>query len=288
MKTDGFPINYFQSILSPQKIFNFRKQFNWFQLLVLYLFLTALLVIPATLSFAGMKTIDETQFMPHVKDLLTAQVAREVQQLSVEKGQLKELQTKVFETTKTEIGTGIIGTNLSEEQVNETEYSLNFQENKWQIRERIDGKSYTYQMNYSNKFAPEKVTSQEMLQKVINEEFVRNNRSSLILTMSVTTTFLLFMMNLLLVLGAAFFLWLTKKSRLSSIESYTESLSMVLMSMGASSIIALLVGLVHFDITVMIGIQSFGLIVMLFASYVKTRFKEKRESGAQPDVQTTF
>ena len=274
MKTDVFPINYFQAIFSPRKIFQFRKKFNWLQLFILYLFLTALLVIPATLSFSGMKVIDENQFMPHVKELLTTQVAKDIQKLPIKNGQLNDSTVQLFDETKN----GVIGMNLSQNQVDDKQYSLNFTEKQWQIHETIGGKSYVYKMNYSDKFAPEKMTNQKEARKSINEEFVRNNRSSLLLTMSVTTGFLLFMMNLLLVLGAAFFLWLTKKSRLSSIRSYSESLSMVLMSMGIGSIIALFVGLVHFDITVMIGIQSFGMIGMLFASYIKTRFKDSREA----------
>lgn len=231
-----------------------------------------MLVIPATLSFSGVKVIDENQFMPHVKELLTEQTAKDIQQLPIKNGQLNDSTVQIFEETKK----GVIGTNLSEKQLSEKQYSLNFSEKKWQIHETIGGKQYVYQMNYSDKFSPEKITNQKEARTSINEEFVRNNRSSLLLTMSVTTGFLLFMMNLLLVLGAAFFLWLTKKSRLSSIHSYSESVSMVLASMGIGSIIALFVGLVHFDITVMIGIQSFGMIGMLFASYIKTRFKDSR------------
>ncbi|KAF1297719.1 hypothetical protein BAU15_13215 [Enterococcus sp. JM4C] len=270
MKTDVFPTNYFRAIFSPKKVFQFRKKFNWLQLFVLYLFLTALLVIPATLYFAQTTTINEDQFMPHVKELLTAQTAQEVQQLSIKDGRLVDADPQIFEETDQ----GVAGVNLSEKQVNEKDVSLNFKEKNWQIKENIDGKSYTYQMNYSAQFSPEKISNQQELRTAINEEFVRNNRSSLILTMSVTTGFLLFMMNLLLVLGAAFFLWLTKKSRLSSIQSYSESLAMVLMSMGIGSLVALVIGLFHFDITLLIGIQSFGMIGMLFASYLKTRFKE--------------
>jgi len=47
----------------------------------------------------------------------------------------------------------------------------------------------------------------------------------------------------------------------------------ILNALGAGSLVAMLAGFIGADIILMIGIQSLGMLLMLFLAFLKTRFK---------------
>ena len=120
---------------------------------------------------------------------------------------------------------------------------------------------------------PDQVHDATSFQKVIEDGFYRNNETAIFFSQTITVAFLLVAMNSILVIGAAFFLWLTKKSRLSTIGSFKESTNVILNALGAGSLVAMLAGFIGADIILMIGIQSLGMLLMLFLAFLKTRFK---------------
>ncbi|EAC9669803.1 DUF1189 domain-containing protein, partial [Listeria monocytogenes] len=97
--------------------------------------------------------------------------------------------------------------------------------------------------------------------------------TAIFFSQTITVAFLLVAMNSILVIGAAFFLWVTKKSRLSTIGSFKESTNVILNALGVGSLVAMLAGFIGADIILMIGIQSLGMLLMLFLTFLKTRFK---------------
>ncbi|MHC5228597.1 maltodextrose utilization protein MalA [Enterococcus sp. LJL99] len=248
---------------------------SWFQLIFTYLFLTALLVIPTTLHLIQSKQYPVNQALPNMEFLLTDDAARSFQKLVVKNGQLETKDTLIL----SENGAMISGVDLSSNVIKNKRLSMVFYPEKWEIIDSTKEKPVTFTMGYSTQFDPKLVTDKESFNTFINEQFYLSNQASILLSISFTVGFFLFAMNLLLVLGAAFFLWLTRKSRFSTIHSFKESLNMVINSLGSGSIVAFLVGLVYFDIIVMVGIQSLFLVVMLMFSYVKTRFKGQLVEG---------
>lgn len=271
MKTDTFPLNYFQAMVSPQKTFYWRDRLNWFQSIIIYIFLTALLLIPVTLNLAKQDHTPAAEFMPHAQKLLTDEVAQEFANLHIQDGQLSDATTTIFNET----ADSIIGVELTEEVWSAHQYGIDFRGNEWRIKERIEGKEYQYTLRYSRFIDPTKAKDGTALREMLEQDYFANNRSALILIKSFTTGFLLFAMNILLVLGAAFFLWLTKRSRLSSIRNFHESLNVILASLGIGTVLAAVIGCFYFDVTLMLGVQSIAMVAMLFATYVKTKFKDK-------------
>lgn len=275
MKAESFPINYFRGMTSPRRIFAGRKQFNWYQLVFIYIFLTALLLIPVTLNLANL-TISIDEYLPNINSLFTEEVAGNFQQLTVENGVLQNDEKIILGTT----AEGIVGANLSEADMSGNTYSINFRRDQWGIIDQVDGEPYTFNLNYSNQFDPQEVTSSVQLEAMMSNEFYLNNRAAIILTRLLATGFILFAMNLVLVLGTSFFLWLTKKSNLSSVNSFKESVSITIQALGLGTILAFLTGLLYYDIIVMMGIQTLTLVALLFGIYIKTRFKDQKGSEA--------
>ena len=275
MKKMRYPFSYLHCIFSPTKIFEARKNLNWFQLFFTSLFLTALLVIPMTLHVIQTKQFPVNQALPNMDQLITEDAAKAFQKLVVVEGHLTTTNSTVLSETES----GIAGVLLKPTESAKKKISLVFSENQWVITDRTQETSTTYTMRYTDRFDPAKVTDKESFTQFLDEQFYLSNQASIILMMSISVGFFLFSMNALLVLGAAFFLWLTRKSRFSAIHTFKESLTMVINSLGAGSIAAFLVGVIYFDIIVMVGIQSLFLVVMLLASYVKTRFKGQLVEG---------
>lgn len=85
---------------------------------------------------------------------------------------------------------------------------------------------------------------------------------------------MIFISMLFLVIGGAFFLYLGKTFQLSSVRSYQESLTIILLSLGFSTLLATIVGLLYFDMTIVLSIQSLGLIIMLLMIFLKTKFQD--------------
>ena len=73
----------------------------------------------------------------------------------------------------------------------------------------------------------------------------------------------------------AFFLWLTRKSRFSSIQTFKESANLMLNVIGVGSIIATIVGFFYFDFVLMLGIQSTVSVLLLLWIFAKTGFKDE-------------
>lgn len=78
----------------------------------------------------------------------------------------------------------------------------------------------------------------------------------------------------MLALFAALFIWFTKRNQMSEIRSYKESLSLTLLALGLPTLFAAVIGIIYFDITVMMAIQSLGMVLMIAFTFIKTRFKQ--------------
>ncbi len=205
---------------------------------------------------------------PHAKTLMTAETAAKYSELQLEDGKLLTDESQVFSQTET----GIIGVGLSEADLEEAKYAINFRETDWTIKEEIDGQTYHYEMRYTAEMMPDQVHDATSFQKVIEDGFYRNNETAIFFSQTITVAFLLVAMNSILVIGAAFFLWVTKKSRLSTIGSFKESTNVILNALGVGSLVAMLAGFIGADIILMIGIQSLGMLLMLFLTFLKNPF----------------
>ena len=61
-----------------------------------------------------------------------------------------------------------------------------------------------------------------------------------------------------------------------SITTYKETVNLVINLLSLPTILATLFGLIHFDIVLMVTIQTLGLLIMLVVVYAKTQFNDKK------------
>lgn len=130
-------------------------------------------------------------------------------------------------------------------------------------------------MNYSPSFQPDSVRTPEDFQRFLEREFYASNRPTIILSYSLSLGLVLLVMTSLILFGASFFLWMTRKSQLSSIHTFKESANLMLNVMGIGSMAAV-VGFIHFDFILMLSVQTTITVLSLLWVFVKTRFKDKR------------
>ncbi|MHC5375038.1 hypothetical protein ACYSNU_14700 [Enterococcus sp. LJL120] len=275
MKAEQFPINYFSGIASPRKIFLGRKNFSWFQLIFIYIFLNALLLIPVTLNLATSYQFSLADSLPEVAALLDDQTAAAFSELPIENGELETSESTILNQS----ADGIVGVNLTEAELAGQTTVVNFTPTTWQITGLQGEREYSFELYYTDSLNPSQATSGAALQKLLGQQFFANQRLPIIISALLATGFLLFVMNLFLVLGSAFFLWLTKKSSFSSIGSFKESLSIIIQCLGLGTILAFVFGLIYYDVTMMIAVQMLTMIILLFAIYIRTKFKDQKVSG---------
>ncbi|RCA10660.1 maltodextrose utilization protein MalA [Enterococcus durans] len=265
-----FPLNYFSALIGPRQLFAGRKQLSWLNFSLIFLFLVSLMVVPVTLFYANqVKAIPMAQFLT-VESLIDQPGVDRFSQLEVVNGELESAPMIISESDEL-----LIGTDLSKAQQSEKNAFINFEKNNWTIQQKEGDTTRTYQMNYLSSFDPASVTTPQEFQLFLEQAFYASNRPTIILSYSLSLGIILFIMTALILFGAAFFLWMTRKSRFSSIHTFKESANLMLNVIGVGSIISAVVGLVHFDFVLMLGIQSTVAVLLLLWIFAKTGFKDE-------------
>lgn len=270
MKSDVFPLNYFKSIWSPKQIFKNRHQLNWFQIFVVLLFVNSLLMIPVALNYVKMDTFPVEDTLPGSFGLIDEAVVLKLQAGNYENGTLKLPESFVLSTEN-----GMVSGLLTESETDEAlsaDNALLFQETEFVIKE---GDQSLETIPYTKDFDLSKVTTVAELKEALSRQWFIKNKAYTVATLMSLVFSITLVSTLFLTFGSAIFLYLTKKSKFSSIDTYKESVNLLTNCIGLPSFVALLLGLIQFDIIIMLMIQSVGLVMMLLVVFYKTRFNDK-------------
>jgi len=270
MKTDAFPLNYFKSIWSPKQIFKNRHRLNWFQIFVVLLFVNSLLMIPVALNYTKMDTFPVEDTLPDSFGLIDESAVLKLQQGKYENGTLVLPESFVLISEN-----GTVSGMLTESEIEEalvSENALIFQENEFVIKE---GSQALSTIPYTKDFDLSKVTNTAELKEALSHQWFIKNKGYTVATLMFLVFSITLVSTLFLTFGSAIFLYLTRKSQFSSINSYKESVNLLTNCIGLPSLIALLIGLIQFDIVIMLMIQSVGLVIMLLFVFYQTRFNDK-------------
>ncbi len=266
-----FPLNYFSALIGPKQLFAGRKQLSWFNFSLIFLFLVSFMVMPVTLFYANqIKAIPIEQFLT-VEPLIDQAGVERFSQLEVSNGELRTSPMVIDQSKDI-----VIGVDLSKEQRSAQQAFVNFEKSHWTIQQKEGSEIRTYRMNYHSFFDPASVTTPQAFQTFLEEVFYVSNRPTIILSYSLSLGIVLFLMTSLILFGAAFFLWMTRKSRFSSIQTFKESANLMLNVIGVGSIISAIVGFIHFDFVLMLGIQSTVAVLLLLWIFARTGFKDEQ------------
>ena len=270
MKTDVFPLNYFKSIWSPTKSFKNRHQLNWFHILIVLLFVNSLLMIPVSLNYMEMDTYPVEGTLPNSFGLIDESDVLSLQEGTYENGTL-DLPSSFVRTSDKGTVAGLLS-DAEMEQALDAENALIFQKDSVIIKE---GDQTVSTVPYTKDFDLSKVVNVNDVKDSLSRQWFIKNRGYVVATLLFLVFSLTFVSTIFLTFGSAVFLYLTKKSDYSSIKTYKESVNFISNCMGLPTLIALVIGLIQFDIVVMLMIQSVGLVVMLLLAFYRTRYNDE-------------
>lgn len=270
MKTDVFPLTYFKNIWTPRMIFKKRHELNWFQLILVLFFLTSILMVPVSLNFLKMETYPIEESYPETLALIDESVVAAFQAAISEDGALVTDPGSQVVKEK-----GVMSITNSDSVIKENlkaENALIFSDNDLYLKNKGVPVS---NVRYTKDFNPSQLNSVKDMKEAVSRQWFFQNRVYVIGSLLLVVFSILFVSTILIVLGSAVFLYLTKKNSFSSIKTYKESVNLILNALGIPTLLALISSFIQFDIVVMLTIQSIGLALMILMVFYTTRFNDK-------------
>ncbi|MBC1228181.1 DUF1189 family protein [Listeria booriae] len=267
MMKRGFPMDFFWGMCSPKRMFASRKLFGWGKLVIIFVFLTACLMIPVSLNFAKQDSFDLESLMPNMMNQVSDGFVDELTaNYTLRNGTLSG-QDNMDVATKT----GVAMVNLDGTTLPDVKNMVVLGKSRMELR---DSSGYAFTVKYTDDATLTDVSSMADMQAFISGQWYVQNKAFVFLTMVAMLGSVLFASSLMLALFAALFIWFTKRNQMSEIASYKEALSLTLLALGLPTIFAAVIGTIYFDITVMMAIQSLGMVLLIAFTFIKTRFRQ--------------
>lgn len=270
MKNLPFPMNYFANTLTPKKIFKGRHGLSRWQMVIVFIFLTALLLIPVSMNMAKSSNFELGEIMPKMFQTLDDEVLAEIQQADFTDGELKSPKKGFINETNT------VGFNLTDKAIADLKNGISFNQTTMLMK---DEAGYDFKVTYTKDFSPQNFETLAELKQGISSQWLKQNKAFVAFTMILMSGSLILVSSLILVFGGSFFIWLTRKNDLSSVKTFQESVNLILNALGLSTLLGMIVGLISFDMTLVLSIQSLGLVMMLLGVFVTTRFDDNYVNG---------
>lgn len=271
MKTEIFPINYFKSIWTPIKTFVNRYKLSWPNMVVVLIFLNALMTIPVTINFAQMDSFPLEDLYPNAANILENEELPELTTATYQNGGMQ-----VSDSTIHENDYGLVASGLNREKTEEianAENAVLFEEDQFKI---IEAGAPTTVVPYTENFSLAQADNHEDIIDVLSEQWFVQNQVFVVAFFTLIISVMQLVMLVLTVFGSALFLYFTKNSPITSITTYKESVNLLINAISLPTIIAMLFGLISFNVITMQMIQVIGLLAMLLVIYFKIQFNDDK------------
>lgn len=277
MKKKPFLMEYFGSIVTPSNIFNGRNYLSWPKILFIFIFSISCFILPITIQMAKMTSFPIEYLSPNMASLPDDAFVEVLSQYHLEEGILTgdkvgysevdgdNLLAVDFEDIYT-----VTGDN-QKYQVEGFSNAILFTENELIITEST---GYGFRIDY--RYADDSdfsISSKEDLLQYISHIWYTQNKVYIFPMMILAIVLVVATLSILQLFGMACILWLTKKSNITRINSYKESVNVVLNAAGIPTILAVLYGFMQFNIMIMFLIQSFGAVIFITLTFFKTKFR---------------
>ncbi|MBC2259976.1 DUF1189 family protein [Listeria sp. FSL L7-0091] len=272
MKKVPFIIQYVKSTLGPTAIFEGRKILKFWQMVIVFIFLNALLLLPVSAHFANQSSFDLLSLMPKMATLGTDQLATEISGLTLENGELTDKNAHIVEKS----ANGVAGVNLTKAELSGAKNIINFKDQEMTL---TDASGYTFEVSYPKDATLSEITSGESLVDWVSAQWYLENQAFVFLSMVLMIGSIIFVSSLMLTTFTSLFIWMTKRSSFSSIASFKESVNLTLNALGIPVIAACIIGFIYFDITIIMAVQSLGMVLMIAWTFLKTRFYKTSEKS---------
>ncbi|KJJ40771.1 maltodextrin utilization protein yvdJ [Bacillus subtilis] len=280
LQNESFMIRCLKSAASPSGVCRYAHTFSWLQLSFLFLFLTASLMAPLTVSFIKMDRFDVASFMPTAIQQVNDQFADQLQGFQIRNGkltggknsnQIEEGQNLLAIDTKHEYETSGENGRLK---VTGYDNAIIFQSDQLVI---TDQNGTGFSVGYANLDAEIKEPNVHDVEILIDTLWLAQYKP-MIMMLAYTVIFLI---QLFLTAVLAGGIWITKNA------SFKEAATMAICASALPAFTAAAAGMVHFDLITVLMIHSCGVILMIsftFRSLTKTRrYNGNLHSGGNDD-----
>lgn len=166
---------------------------------------------------------------------------------------------------------GGISSERAEQVIDEEENAILFLKDELIIKETNQSASH---VPYTKDFTLEGIESTDQLKEGVSQQWFIKNQSFLITALSFILFVLLLAELVFLVFGAGFFLYILSKNKPHLNGCYKESVSVVMHAICVPTILAILVGLIDFNIITMVTIQSIGMTGLIWVIYYHNRISD--------------
>ncbi|MDA7026827.1 DUF1189 family protein [Bacillus sp. CLL-7-23] len=286
MTNESLIIRYVKAMVSPSRIYQYRHTFSWLHITFLFVFLTACLMVPFSISMMKIDHFQMKFLLPATIEKIDQEFAEQLRVYQLQKGKL----TGGSGFYQTEKGT-MLAIDMSQKfkttgengriKVNGYDQTIIFQKDHFIMS---DQNGTGFSIGYGKKDIEMKDMNASKLKAFIAERWLAQYKP------------LIMMLTLSLILVSQLFLtgcltggiWITKKSKMSGIKSLREAAAI---AVGVSTIpifAAVVSGLIHFDLITMLLIQSFGIILMISFTFRYFFTTRKSSQGGSHDNSTAI
>lgn len=270
MKSSQFPTNYFANCFSAKKMFLNRNELKVWQMILVTIFLIFVMLNPVAINANKSPELQLDSIMPNLMKAL-----KESENVDFSAIQIKN--DKLVETEAKQV-TDSIYLNESKKDFEKVKTGLNFKEKTLEMK---DKNGLVFELNYTDEWDFSTIDTTKAFTAWLTKEWNKQNAPYRILSMTFLVGVLVLSSTLFLIFGTSLFIWLTKKNHLSNIKSYKEAMNVTLNAMLLSTLVATIIGLIHYDISLMLMIQAFGLAIQILIIFTKTKFNDTLAVGGK-------
>ncbi|WP_316274061.1 DUF1189 domain-containing protein [Bacillus halotolerans] len=286
LQNESFIIRCLKAAASPSGVCRYGKTFSWLQLTFLFMFLTACLMAPFTISFMKMDRFNVQSFMPSAIQKVNDRFAGQLQGFQIRNGKLAGGKS----SDRIEDGQNLLAVDMEHEfktsgengrlKVTGYDNAIIFQSEHLII---TDQNGTGFSVRYAKMDAKLKNPNTHDVESLINEWWLSQYKPMIMMLAYAV----IFMIQFFLIAVLAGGMWITKLSNLISIASFQEAASIAICASALPAFAAAVVGMVHFDLITVLMIHSCGVTLMIsftFRYLTKTRrYKGDLHSGGKYD-----
>ncbi|MCY7923078.1 DUF1189 family protein [Bacillus spizizenii] len=286
MKNESYIIRCLKAAASPSGVCRYRNTFSWLQLSFLFMFLTACLMAPFTVSFIKMDRFSVTSFMPSAIQKVNDQFADQLQGFQIRNGKL----TGGKSSGQIEDGQNLLAVDMKHEyqtsgengrlKVTGYDNAIVFQSDQLVI---TDQNGTGFSVGYGKLEAELKEPNVHDVEVLIDKLWLAQYKPMIMMLAYAV----IFMIQLFLTAVIAGGIWITKRSNMISIASFKEAASTAICASALPAFAAAAIGMVHFDLITVLMIHSCGVTLMIsfaFRYLAKTRrYNGNLHSGGNYD-----
>ncbi|MEC2064037.1 MULTISPECIES: DUF1189 domain-containing protein [Bacillus subtilis group] len=286
LKNESFIIRCLKAAASPSGVCRYGNTFSWLQLSFLFMFLTASLMAPLTVSFMKMDRFSVTSFMPSAFQKVNDTFADQLQGFQIRNGKL----TGGKSSDRMEDGQNLLAVDMKHEyqtsgengrlKVTGYDNAIVFQSDQLVI---TDQNGTGFSVGYAKLEAELKEPNVHDVEVLIDKLWLAQYKPMIMMLAYAV----IFMIQLLLTAVIAGGIWITKRSNMISIASFKEAASTAICASALPACAAAAIGMVHFDLITVLMIHSCGVTLMIsfaFRYLAKTRrYNGNLHSGGNYD-----